>query len=65
MEASEPAPVPDTEGLAGEPPTGDVRVDEAVRLLEPLGELEVDHHVPVFDEVHRRLRETLATLDGG
>lgn len=46
-------------------PTGDVRVDEAVALLASLDATPVTEHVAVYDEVHRRLQDTLATLDRG
>ena len=43
-----------------EPPvTGDERVDEALRGLSELAQLEVDEHAPRFDAVHEVLREVL------
>jgi hypothetical protein len=49
---TEPAP---THGVAV--------VDEAVALLDGLADRPVAEHVPVLDEVHRRLQDALATLD--
>jgi hypothetical protein len=45
--------------------TGDPRVDEAVATMASLDGAPVTDHVAVFDEVHRRLQDTLATLDRG
>ena len=45
-------------------PTGDVRVDTAVELLQQLPELAVAEHLAVFDDVHRRLQDTLADAAG-
>ena len=38
-------------------------VETAVARLDQLAELAVVEHVAVFDEVHRLLQDTLATLD--
>ncbi len=38
-------------------------VETAVACLDQLAELAVVEHVAVFDEVHRLLQDTLATLD--
>ena len=38
-------------------------VDEALAPLELLEDLAVHEHVEVFDNVHRTLQDTLATLD--
>lgn len=46
-------------------PTGDARVDAATAVLASLDDTSVDEHVAVLDEVHRRLQDTLAGLDGG
>jgi hypothetical protein len=53
------------QGDAASELTGDARVDEAVALLASLDATPVTQHVAVFDEVHRRLQDTLATLDRG
>jgi len=45
------------------PPTGDVRVDEAVARLADLAELPVAEHPAVFEYVHERLTEALGDLD--
>jgi hypothetical protein len=45
-------------------PPGVTEVDGAVALLDGLENRPLDEHVPVLDEVHRRLQEVLATLDG-
>lgn len=45
-------------------PTGDVRVDSAVELLDSLAELPISEHLAVFEDVHRRLHETLADTSG-
>jgi hypothetical protein len=44
--------------------TGDARVDEAVSGLTELSGLPTSEHVGVYDEVHRRLQDALADLDG-
>lgn len=45
-------------------PTGDVRVDSAVELVEGIAALPVDEHLPVFEDVHRRLQDTLSEASG-
>lgn len=45
-------------------PTGDPRVDAAVDLVGQLQELPVSEHLAVFDDVHRRLQDTLADAAG-
>ena len=45
-------------------PTGDVRVDTAVELLEGIHEHPVADHLAVYDDVHRRLQDTLAEATG-
>ena len=47
------------------PATGESRVDEALAKLDELAGLPVTEHPPVFDQVHRRLREVLGELDSG
>ena len=49
--------------LASPPPTGDPRVDAALRLLDRLPELPVGEHAPVFERVHAELTEVLGDLD--
>lgn len=43
-------------------PTGQPDVDEALELLQNLSG-DVQEHAPVYDEVHRRLRDSLASQD--
>jgi len=43
-------------------PTGQSAVDEALELLQGLSG-DVQEHAPVYDEVHRRLRDALASQD--
>ncbi|NKZ08980.1 hypothetical protein [Actinomadura latina] len=42
-------------------PTGDPRVDAAVAGLGELGGRPVGEHVEIFEDVHRRLQELLAS----
>jgi hypothetical protein len=44
-------------------PTGDPRVDAAVARLAELGGRPVPEHVEVFEDVHQRLQELLASAD--
>jgi len=44
--------------------TGDPRVDEAISGLAELSDLPTNEHVGVYDQVHRRLQDALADLDG-
>jgi hypothetical protein len=54
----------DTErAMAQAPPTGDVRVDEAVAGLSRLRGRAAEEHVAVLEEVHGRLRDILDDLD--
>lgn len=43
-------------------PTGQAAVDEALELLQGLSD-DVHEHAPVYDEVHRRLRDSLASQE--
>lgn len=43
--------------------TGDDQVDRAVGRLEELDGLDLDGHVDVYEDIHRRLQESLD--DGG
>lgn len=45
-------------------PTGDVRVDTAVELIGDLANLPTTEHLAVYEDVHRRLQETLADASG-
>lgn len=61
-EASTPqAPVV---SMATLPITGEARVDDALGRLADLQGLPVHEHVEVFEDVQRRLHETLADLAG-
>jgi hypothetical protein len=61
---NEPEPV--TDGVddvlqrAREAAAGHPGLEEALRRLDGLGELDVEHHPEAFDAVHRALREALA-----
>ncbi|WP_207933938.1 hypothetical protein [Actinomadura sp. KC06] len=44
-------------------PTGDPRVDAAVARLGELGARAVPEHVEVYEDVHQRLQELLASAD--
>lgn len=46
------------------PVTGEPRVDDAIARLSDLSSLPVDEHVSVFEDVQRRLHDTLADLSG-
>jgi CBS-domain-containing membrane protein len=46
------------------PITGEARVDDALGRLADLQGLPVNEHVDVFEDVQRRLHETLADLAG-
>jgi hypothetical protein len=45
------------------PVTGDARVDAATARLSELVDLPTSDHASVFDDVHRRLQDTLANAD--
>ena len=55
------APVVSMDSL---PITGEARVDDALGRLADLHGLPVHEHVDVFEDVQRRLHETLADLAG-
>ena len=55
------APIVSMETL---PITGEARVDDALGRLADLQGLPVHEHVAVFEDVQRRLHETLADLAG-
>ncbi|MFD7923845.1 hypothetical protein ACFV3R_32160 [Streptomyces sp. NPDC059740] len=44
-------------------PTGHADVDEALTRLSDADHLEVGDHLQVYEDVHHRLRDTLAALD--
>ena len=46
-------------------PTGEARVDEALRRLGELGDLPVSEHPPVFERVHSSLVNVLGELRSG
>lgn len=71
-EPAEPAGPDDLEpaeaepaGLPPVPGTGDERVDAAVAELDRLVGQPPAAHVEIYEDVHRRLQDTLADLDGG
>lgn len=45
------------------PATGEPRVDAALARLDELAGRPVTEHRPVFEDVHRRLRDVLGELD--
>ncbi|GLW66300.1 hypothetical protein Arub01_45440 [Actinomadura rubrobrunea] len=59
------AGVPEAVVPAGPPPepTGDPRVDLVLRRLTELDGTPVSRHVEVFQDVHRRLQDLLASAD--
>jgi len=63
--AQRPAGTPEPEHApTGEPPrTGDPRVDEAIAGLAGISGRPPAEHVAVYEEVHRRLQDTLADRD--
>jgi hypothetical protein len=47
------------------PPTGELRVDAALKLLDRLPGLPVSGHSDLFEQVHAQLSEVLGELDSG
>jgi hypothetical protein len=47
------------------PPTGEPRVDAALRLLDRLPELPVSEHPDVYEQVHAQLSDVLGELGSG
>ncbi len=47
------------------PPTGELRVDAALKLLDRLPGLPVSEHPDLFEQVHAQLSEVLGELDSG
>lgn len=62
-ETDQSAQPPDI-GLQSLPVTGEPRVDDALGRLTDLASLPVAEHVVVFEDVQRRLHDTLADLSG-
>ena len=58
------APAKPVIAMATLPITGEPRVDDAMARLTDLANLPVHEHVEVFEDVQRRLHETLADLSG-
>jgi len=56
-------PEPGGERVDPPPETGDPRVDEALVRLAGIAGQPPAEHVAVYEEVHRRLQDTLADLD--
>jgi hypothetical protein len=47
------------------PPTGEPRVDAALKLLDRLPGLPVSEHPDLFEQVHAQLSDVLGELDSG
>jgi hypothetical protein len=63
---ADPLPPPDPDPAPAPPspePTGDERVDTALARLDELTAAPVADHVEVFEDVHRRLQDVLASVD--
>jgi hypothetical protein len=45
-------------------PTGDERADAAVQRLGEVTRTPPEEHVAIYEDVHKRLQDTLAELDG-
>jgi hypothetical protein len=54
----------DTPEPAAPEPTGDERVDAAVQRLDEVTRTPPEEHVAIYEDVHKRLQDTLAELDG-
>jgi hypothetical protein len=55
----------DATGGPADSPTGELRVDEALRALDALAELPTAEHPAVFERVHVQLAEVLGELGAG
>ncbi|CAB4331478.1 MAG: hypothetical protein F2839_01100 [Actinobacteria bacterium] len=55
---------PNGMAMSSLPITGEPRVDDALARLTDLQTLPVDEHLEVFEDVQRRLHDTLADLSG-
>lgn len=64
FEEESSAPQAPVVSMATLPITGEARVDDALGRLADLQGLPVHEHVEVFEDVQRRLHETLADLAG-
>lgn len=64
FEEESSAPHAPVVSMATLPITGEARVDDALGRLADLQGLPVHEHVDVFEDVQRRLHETLADLAG-
>lgn len=62
-EAGGPPAAPAERGAGGSEPTGNERVDEAMSRLTALAQLPVGEQVDAYEDVHRALQDTLATVD--
>jgi hypothetical protein len=61
---ADPLPPPDPAPAPPSPePTGDERVDTALARFDELTAAPVADHVEVFEDVHRRLQDVLASVD--
>ena len=58
-----PSAQPGDHPVGAPPATGDPRVDEALAGLAGIAGQPPAEHVAVYEEVHRRLQDTLADLD--
>ncbi|XRQ15740.1 hypothetical protein ACN3XK_34140 [Actinomadura welshii] len=66
--AAEGGPAPDEPEVPAVPPpepTGDPRVDAALARLGELGARPVPEHVEVYEDVHQRLQDLLASAESG
>lgn len=61
---SAPQTAPEAEADSGQTTTGDTRVDAALARLSELDALPTVDQVPVLEDIHRRLQDALAELDG-
>lgn len=64
--AAQRDPAPDEPEIPAVPPpdpTGDPRVDAAVARLGELGARPVPEHVEIYEDVHQRLQDLLASAD--
>ncbi|MFI0408375.1 hypothetical protein [Actinomadura sp. 3N508] len=64
--AAQAPPAPEEPEFPAVPPpdpTGDPRVDAAVARLGELGARPVAEHVEIYEDVHQRLQELLASAD--
>jgi len=59
------APLEPSDKDEDQEPTGVAAADEARARLSDLDDAPLEEHVEVFEDVHRRLQEGLADLDGG